>query len=166
VFAFINYAFHTVSRPIEFSKDNGLASSSGILQEEVNNWSEGMRIEIERIRNLKHGVAVVFEMIFKPKYAVFEKVDMGTPEFGTTFAAALRKGRIISIIHGHDQTVQQIELFTKLLDQQKEFGNDPPAMWHLPGKRKTYQLNRLNLEGYVFNMKDYGECRFELCFVA
>ncbi|KAK5308344.1 hypothetical protein LTR99_001319 [Exophiala xenobiotica] len=121
-----------------------------------------MRQEIERIQRLKHGVAIVFEMIFKPEYAVFEKVDMGTPEFGTEFAAALRKGRIVSVIHGHDQTVQQIELFAKLLDQQKEFGNDPPAMWHLPGKRKTYQLNRLNLEGYVFNIKDYGECRFEL----
>ncbi|KAK5437845.1 hypothetical protein LTR34_001392 [Exophiala xenobiotica] len=108
-----------------------------------------MRQEIERIQRLKHGVAIVFEMIFKPEYAVFEKVDMGTPEFGTEFAAALRKGRIVSVIHGHDQTVQQIELFAKLLDQQKEFGNDPPAMWHLPGKRKTYQLNRLNLEGYT-----------------
>ncbi|KAK5241019.1 hypothetical protein LTS06_012261 [Exophiala xenobiotica] len=108
-----------------------------------------MRQEIERIQRLKHGVAIVFEMIFKPEYAVFEKVDMGTPEFGTEFAAALRKGRIVLVIHGHNQTVQQIELFARLLDQQKEFGNDPPAMWHLPGKRKTYQLNRLNLEGYT-----------------
>ncbi|KAK5271526.1 hypothetical protein LTR96_003351 [Exophiala xenobiotica] len=103
-------------------------SYSGNLQEEVNNWSEEMPAEIERIRSLKHGVAIVFEMIFDPTHAVFEKVELATPEFASTFATSLRKGRIIPVIHGHDRTVQQIELFTKLLDQQKESGNDPPAM--------------------------------------
>ncbi|KAK5458297.1 hypothetical protein LTS15_004377 [Exophiala xenobiotica] len=97
------------------------------LQEEVSNWSEEMRAEIERIRSLKHGVAIVFEMIFDPTHAVFEKVELGTPEFASTFATALCKGRIIPVIHGYDRTVQQIELFTKLLDQQKAFGNDPPS---------------------------------------
>jgi hypothetical protein len=125
-----------------------------------------MRAEIERIRSLKHGVAIVFEMIFDPTYAVFEKVELGTPEFASTFATALRKGRIISVIHRHDRTVQQIELFTKLPDQQKEFGNDPPSMWHLPGKRKAYQLDRLNLEGHIFDIKDCGDGRFELCVVS
>jgi hypothetical protein len=105
-------------------------------------------------------------MIFDPTHAVFEKVELGTPEFVSTFVTAMRRGRIVSVIYRRDRTVQQIELFTKLLDQQKEFGNDPPSMWHLPGKRKTYQLNRLNLEGHVFDIKDNGDGRFELCVVS
>ncbi|KAL6243255.1 hypothetical protein RBB50_009807 [Rhinocladiella similis] len=102
VMAFINYAAHNAVRLVVQDPSNTNISEK--YKEEMKKWCPEMHAAIKHAQSKNHGVALVVEMIFNPREAVSEKIDMGTPCFATKFAESVKKGRLIVVIHGHDRT--------------------------------------------------------------